>query len=204
VYSPSVEDSGPWAKVLGTQHFLRFGLYRGTKWGTKQGMASVGPSAMARPSKPWFRESKGMWFCTLDGKKVSLGVQGRGNVKTAREAWHKLMAEGKAVLGPVEHTVGEIIKQFLADCDGKAKPKTLRGYQDFLLPFMEKHGKLPALTLAPTLAEKYSRKPEWCSSTRHDFLGTLEGGVQVGRTLPTHQTNPTDRLETPTEGQQRA
>jgi hypothetical protein len=47
---------------------------------------------MARPSKPWFGESKGTWYCTVDGKKVSLGVQGRENKKEAEQAWHRLLA----------------------------------------------------------------------------------------------------------------
>ena len=50
---------------------------------------------MAMPSKPWYRASKGTWYCTLNGKKVSLGVRGLKNSRAAREAWHKLMAEGK-------------------------------------------------------------------------------------------------------------
>jgi integrase len=132
---------------------------------------------MARPSKPWFRASKGTWYCTLDGKKVSLGVHGRANRKEAEEAWHRLMAgvteeRPSPKAGP---TVADIIDQFLADCQDRLKSKTVQGYRDFLKPFVKQHGTLKPSDLTPTLAEAYSRRPAWSGSTRHDFLGTLAG-----------------------------
>jgi len=47
---------------------------------------------MARPSSPWFRKIKNTWYCTLDGKKVSLKVRGEGNEREAIKAWHRLFA----------------------------------------------------------------------------------------------------------------
>ncbi len=135
---------------------------------------------MARPSKPWYRAEKGTWYCTVGGKKISLGVQGRENKKAAEEAWHRVMAgmkEEKA--GPkAEPTVTVVVEGFLADCEGRVKPKTVRGYRDFLRPFVERYGALPVSALTPPLAEAYSRKPEWSDSTRHDFLGTLAGAFR--------------------------
>lgn len=147
---------------------------------------------MARVSKPWFRTSQGTWYCTMEGRKVSLKVRGRENEAEAVKAWHRLFAgmplqasemprpspivpqavpmvkaEAEAV------SVEEVINGFLADCEGRVKQTTLRWYRDFLTPFQAKHGKLEAIGLTCPLAEAYSRKPEWCETTRHDFLGTL-------------------------------
>jgi integrase len=132
---------------------------------------------MAMPNKPWFRASKGTWYCTLSGKKVSLGVRGRRNSKAAREAWHRLMAEGKkeAPRPPRDPTVSEVIALYLADCEGRLKPKTLYDYKSFLDPFRRRHGGMLTTDLTPTLAESYARKPHWSDTTRHDFLGTLAG-----------------------------
>jgi integrase len=86
-------------------------------------------------------------------------------------------------------TVAEVITQYLADCQGRVKAKTLRTYTDFLGPFAGRHGTVQVEALTPTLAETYSRKPEWSATTRHDFLGTLAGAFRwaerarlIGRT----------------------
>jgi integrase len=126
---------------------------------------------------PWYRESKGTWYATIGGKKTSLGVRGAGNRKAAEEAWHDLCANGKPKVDdtPEPMTVAEVVAGFLADADGRVKPKTLRWYRDFLEPFSQRHGAAKADDLTPTLVESYARKPNWSSSTRHDFLGALAG-----------------------------
>jgi integrase len=135
---------------------------------------------MARPSKPWYRAGKGTWYCTIDGKKTSLGVQGRENKRAAEEAWHRLMAgiTAEKTKPKAEPNVREIIGAFLADCEGRVKPKTLYDYRTFLDPFSERHGGLVPTELTPTLAEAYSRKPGWSDTTRHDFLGVLAGAFR--------------------------
>jgi integrase len=135
---------------------------------------------MARPNKPWYRASKGTWYATVDGKKVSLGVRGEENEADAYQAWHRLMAgvTVEKTKPKAEPSVREIIGAFLADCEGRVKPRTLRGYRDFLTPFATQYGSLKPSELTPTLAETYSRRPGWSSSTRHDFLGTLAGAFR--------------------------
>jgi integrase len=129
---------------------------------------------MARPNKPWYRSSERRWYATVNGRKVSLGVKGRKNVKAAKEAWHLLMAGVKEQARPKgEPTVGQVIRFFLTDCKGRVKPKTLHWYKDWLEPFAQKQGGLKASALTPTLAEAYSRKPEWAEASRAGFLGTL-------------------------------
>jgi hypothetical protein len=133
---------------------------------------------MARPSKPWFRASKNTWYITLDGKKVSLGVQGEENKAAALKAWHNLMANGKPTPEPkveakAEITVAELLTAFLADAEGRLKPGTVQVYKGWLRPFSEQHGNVKADTLTPALAEAYSRKPRWTQSSRHSFLASL-------------------------------
>jgi hypothetical protein len=138
---------------------------------------------MARPSRPWFRESKNTWYCTLEGKKVSLKVRGRENEKEAIQAWHRLFANGtpepvsepRAEVKPEPGgvSVRMVIDAFLADSESRAKAKTLKVYRYFLLPFAQEHGEQLADAFTPTLAEAYSRKPSWKPQTRHGFLSTL-------------------------------
>jgi hypothetical protein len=144
---------------------------------------------MARPSRPWFRASKGTWYCTVDGKKVSLGVRGEENKAEASRAWHRLMAGADPTADKPEEkpkakalppakpeegpTVGEVIEQFLADCEGRIKAKTVRWYRGFLEPFRDEHGKGQASALTPVQVEAYSRQQGWADASRAGFLGTL-------------------------------
>ena len=176
---------------------------------------------MSRPSKPWFRASKGTWYVTLNGKKVSLGVQGEDNRDEAIKAWHVLMAgrdqgqtqpeqepsvaelirqlladrEKPKPQGP---TISEVIRQFLGNCEGRAKPNTVRVYSYFLLPFAEQHGEQNASELTPVLAESYARRESWSDSTRNALLGTLvtafRWAVRKARLIP---HSPLEGLERP-------
>ena len=129
---------------------------------------------MARPNRPWFRESKQAWYATVKGRMVSLGVKGRDNEAEAVKAWHRLMAgvAEKAEPKP-EPAVAEVLTAFLADAEGRVKPTTLDGYRRFLLPFAKRFGAVKASALSPPVAEAYARKPTWASDTRADFLGAL-------------------------------
>jgi integrase len=142
---------------------------------------------MARASRPWFRESKGTWYCTLDGKKVSLKVRGRVNEKEAEMAWHRLFANGTPDPKPTPRpepvsrtgsaTLGvrvkDLLTAFLTDAESRVKAKTLRVYRYFLLPFADTHGDERVEALTPTQVEAYSRKPSWKPQTRHGFLSTV-------------------------------
>jgi integrase len=156
---------------------------------------------MARPNKPWFRASKGTWYATVDGRKVSLGVQGEENFKAAHEAWHRLMAgikEQKA-RPKSEPTVGEVIRQFLADCEGRMKPKTLRGYRDFLTPFVESNGRLVTSELTPPLVEAYSRRPQWSPASRAGFLGTIKTAFKWAVRARLLSANPLAEVKIPSK-----
>jgi integrase len=176
---------------------------------------------MARPSKPWFRESKGAWFVTVGGRMVNLRVRGRENVRDATRAWHKVMAgegvtvppEGPAAprqrpeTPPAVPTVALVISAFLSDAESRVQPITLVYYRRFLVPFSDEHGTLTADSVTPPVAEAYARKPTWSSSTRHDCLGTLATAFRwaerarliprsplVGLTLPPKESQGADAV----------
>jgi integrase len=130
---------------------------------------------MARQNKPWFRASKGTWYATVKGRKVSLGVQGEENVKDAHAAWHRFMAgiERENKRAAKELTTREVIWQFLADCEGRVKPNTLRVYRLLLLPFCKKYGSTTASDLTAMQAEAFSRCRGWSDTTRNAFLGAV-------------------------------
>src|ERR1700722_2071253 len=107
---------------------------------------------MARQSKAWFRASKGTWYTTLNGEKVSLGVKGEENEAAAIKAWHRLLAgeEPSPTLPSLssfvrkpernETTVKHVLDGFLADADGRVSVGCLSNYNAFLLPFAKRFG----------------------------------------------------------------
>jgi integrase len=168
---------------------------------------------MGRPSKPWFRASKGTWYCTVEGKKVSLGVRGKENHAKAIRAWHRLMAEASPEEGgqapeatpeaePIarpeaEPTVGEVINAFLADCEGRIKSKTVRWYRGFLEPFAARHGEGKASALTPVQAEAYSRQQGWADASQCGFLGTLVSAFRWAVRARMLTSNPLMGTKTP-------
>lgn len=135
--------------------------------------------------QPFFYAAKNTWYVWIGGNKVSLKVRGEDNKEEAFTAWHRLFANGTpepppprppiAVAAPEPEgvSIGEVLAAFLADCEGRIKPKTLHLYQVFLRDFMAKYGKVLVSALTAAQVEAYARKPTWSASTQHDFLGTL-------------------------------
>ena len=152
---------------------------------------------MAKQSKPWFREGKGAWYATVQGRQTSLGVKGLDNDGEAVKAWHRLMADGpKPPAATVKAaTVKQVIDGFLAGAEARVTPACLRNYRLFLLPFTKRFGPRPAETL--TVAEAYARKSEWSMTYRSNFLASLvsayrwaERGQVIDRNLLRHLRKP--------------
>src|SRR5690348_13912798 len=105
---------------------------------------------MSRPSSPWFRKSKGTWYCTMEGRKVSLKVKGEENEKEAIRAWHRLFAGMplEATQKPLQShespqavpmvkvepvSVSVVIDAFFADAQSRVGKHTLTFYEKFCL-----------------------------------------------------------------------
>jgi len=141
---------------------------------------------MARQVKPWFRTASGTWYCTLKGKKVSLGVQGEANEKQAVQQWHRLLgglpleAPAKPMPSPTSEaeseravSVKDVIDGFLADSVSRVVDETQRGYRKYLLPYAEHFGNRSAEGLTSSEAEALTRKPAWSQTYRSNVLSTL-------------------------------
>jgi integrase len=158
---------------------------------------------------PWYRASKGTWYATVGGRKLSLGIRGEENRDAAVKAWHRIMADGpEAVATPKPAkpepesaekppTVADVLTAFLADCHGRLKPATVRGYRDFLTPFQAAHGQVKATVLTTATAETYSRRPAWGNSTRHGFLAALSAAFRWAERTGRLPSNPLRHLRKP-------
>jgi integrase len=107
---------------------------------------------------PWFRQSKGTWYATLNGRKVSLGVKGEASKPAAVKAWHRLMADGHPTAPPPVPparppagdkpaspvTVKAVADAFTASREGLTRPATLTVYRCLLAHVVNRFGTLPA------------------------------------------------------------
>jgi integrase len=158
---------------------------------------------MARQGNgPWFRKGKNAWYATVNGENVSLRVKGRGNRPEAMTAWHRLMAHGPGE-GPAPGasarapTVADVITGFLGNVEGRAAAKTVGVYRYFLGPFSDCHGRGRAADLRPHAVEKYSRKPTWGPSTRHDFIGAVVSAFRWAERAGLIPRNPLNNIRKP-------
>jgi integrase len=149
--------------------------------------------------RPFFYATKNTWYVWDGDSKVSLGVRGEENKTEAMEAWHRIMANGKAVpeARADSPTVAEVIDAFLADAKERVSRGTLRNYTAFLTPFKERHGKAKADRLTPPQAETYSRKPTWNGTHRGDFLTTLASAFRLAEQTGLLASNPLRHLRKP-------
>jgi integrase len=137
---------------------------------------------------PWFRESKGTWYATVQGKSVSLRVRGENNKQQAVDAWHRLMANGspgparsnapapaetdkaEAVAPAVFNTakvsapapapiVQAVVDAFLTDAEARVTRGCHRNYVLFLTPFAQQFGQRLADSLTPSEVEAFARQP---------------------------------------------
>src|SRR5438128_2248412 len=110
---------------------------------------------------PWYRQSKGTWYATIGGRKVSLGVRGEASRQAALQAWYRVMANatGETVTPPNptaaaqvsaptavigNATTSAVVDGFLADAKVRVKPNTLATYKGLLTPVKEHFGDSPA------------------------------------------------------------
>jgi integrase len=126
-------------------------------------------------------------------------VKGRSNRKAAWAAWHKLRAAGgeEQKERRRDAKVGEVVREFLKDAEGRVKPNTFRLYRYFLQPLAAKHGKLMASDMAPTKVEAFSRRLEWSATTRSDFLGAVVSAFKWAVRARLISSNPIAGVQKP-------
>jgi integrase len=119
---------------------------------------------------PFFRKSKNTWYVTHEGRKVSLRVSGKNNRKTAVEAWHRLLREGRPTPNvapkPLTNTIAEAVAEFLSVVAVRNKPTTLDLYQRHLNKLTAKLGKSPVSALTVPVLAKWLKELKVSSTTQ--------------------------------------
>lgn len=162
---------------------------------------------------PWYRHSKGTWYATIGGKKVSLKVKGEGNREAAMLAWHRLMANGVAIptatakptpptpaadTAPRSNTTtAELVDGFLADAKVRVKPNTLATYTGLLTLVKDHFGNTPAVSLTPTAVIRFTQRSDWGASHRHNLIGAVATAFRWAEAAGLISHNPLKSVKRP-------
>jgi integrase len=128
---------------------------------------------MARPAKPWFRPSRGVWMVTFQGQQVNLGVTdpGPAGEAAALALFRRLMA-GQTIAAPAR-PLGPLVASYMAGLSDLA-PITVQVYRHHLAQLVAALGPdRDAATLTATDIEATAGRPGWSSSTRNGYLGAV-------------------------------
>jgi integrase len=101
---------------------------------------------MARPRKPWYRQSRNTWYVWIDGKQHNLGP----DKEEALRRYHTIMSE--APEKPSSGSIAALLDAFVVYCAEYKSPSTLRWYEDYLqdfLDYLKSNGHAPG-SLAPS------------------------------------------------------
>src|SRR5688572_12072575 len=109
---------------------------------------------MARPARPWYRKSRGVWTVQIDGRQVSLGVT---DPAAEIEAWAAYRAVKDAAPAGRSRTVAAVVSEYLADVAARVKPRTLRGYRWYLGWWVARQGTEPVHALTGEKVEAPAR-----------------------------------------------
>ena len=88
---------------------------------------------MARPNKPWFWEARGVWACTINGKRKVL-AKGKSARKEAYRQYLTL-ADRASDEKTTRSSVGAICDHFMQHARSTLKPNTVRNHEAYSVAF---------------------------------------------------------------------
>lgn len=131
----------------------------------------------------WYRKARDMWFTSIGGKQVPLNVRGEDAEHLAKQALNDLAKATPPPAPPRAKTVKQAVADYLAGVAGEVKPWTLRGYRGYLNRFVAHFGTYLINEVTEKEVEDRARKEKWASSTRHNYLATVETCLKWNRVM---------------------
>ncbi len=115
-----------------------------------------------------------MWYGRKGKKQVPLGVTDPHDEAAAWAAFQALMHQARQEAAAQPQTIAQAVGAFLADAAGRVKARTLKGYKWYLGQFLARFGTLQLATVTAEQIEKDARRSKWSSTTRNNYLCTVE------------------------------
>ncbi|MEM6473598.1 MAG: hypothetical protein AAF802_28825 [Planctomycetota bacterium] len=125
---------------------------------------------MPRQPKPYYRKVQKRWVCTIDGRRITLGV----SKQQAMEKYHALMLDRQSVRAEL-CTVYELTQSYLDWVRENRKPVTYDKHKHYLKSFIETTGRtLKPAALKPHHLTKWTNKDSWNSTSRNDAITIVQ------------------------------
>ena len=154
---------------------------------------------MGRPSQPWYRESRGVWVTTLDGRHRTLARGPKAASRAAAmRAFHALMADRKAGASGSDLTLAALIDLFLAEVERERAPLTLESYGQRLGSLRRKYGEALAADLKPLHVGRWIAEHDWNATTRHGAITVAKRLTRWARRQGYLAVDPLADLDKPT------
>jgi integrase len=158
---------------------------------------------MPRFPKPFFRQSRGLWYVQVGGKQINLGP----DRDAAFRQYHALMGTGprtsatNAARGDATLVV-EIIDEFLEHCQIHSSPATYQWYRDRLQEFVPTIP--PVLTvkeLRPFHVQKWvDAHPRWANGTRRIAIRAIKRAMRWAEEQGLIDKSPIANMRKPAGG----
>lgn len=124
--------------------------------------------------KPFYRESRRLWYVQLDGRQINLG----SDEKEAWRRYHEMMADrGQEVpVAPVDTSLAVVIlDQFLEWVERRKSQRTYEWYKRHLLNFSDAIPHTLAVDqLKPHHVTAICDKRDWSPTTKHGFCRAVQ------------------------------
>jgi len=159
-------------------------------------MQPPGEFAMPHYPKPFYRQSRGLWYVQLHGKQVNLGP----DREAAFQEYHRLMALPPAVL-PVSQKaspyLAELCDEFLDWVSHNRAPATYQWYRERLQQLIRRHPKMTADEIKPYHVEKWAQERPVSVTTRRNLMRSIKRCLTWATRHGYLDKNPIAQLEIP-------
>ena len=124
----------------------------------------MGLDIMGRRAKPWWRESHGAYYATINGKQERLSE----DKDEADRIFYRLMLDRQpGKIARSRETVAQLCDLYLDDAKVRLKPVTFERYKGRLQDFCDHAGSIVAEDLKPiTVTNWLAKHPTWNANTR--------------------------------------
>lgn len=146
--------------------------------------------------KPFFRQSRQLWYVQLCGKQINLGP----DREAAVQQYHQLMAQPKQELPPPKSDspyVAAIADEFLDWVSRRRAAATYDWYRQRLQGFVKKYPKLTVHELKPFHVEKWADGKQLAVTTRRNLLRSVKRCFTWAERQGYVDKNPVANLEIP-------
>ena len=125
---------------------------------------------MPRKPKPYYRRQTKSYYCSINGKQISLGK----DRESAFQRFHELMASRDALTGSFS-TLYDLSQAYLDWCEENRKPRTYKNHLLYLESFIGSVGKrLKIGQLRQHHLTKWLEGKTWGDTSRNDAISIVQ------------------------------